>query len=81
MRSKHRFRRRRERQQDDAPPIHEILKIIELLATKPTGLTVPEIVGRIGKPAPRVVRTLAIMQRRQLLRTDGSGLSRRRSYI
>jgi hypothetical protein len=47
------------------------LDIIELLAAHPAGLTVIEIASRLDCPAPEVVRTLALMQRRQWLRTGG----------
>ncbi len=49
------------------------LEILELLASRPDGLTVAEIIARFRKPARHVIRTIAIMQRRRWLRTDVPG--------
>jgi len=54
-------------------PVEHALKILELLASQPAGLTVPEIAASIQRPAPLVIRTIAAMQRRQWLRTDPRG--------
>jgi DNA-binding IclR family transcriptional regulator len=62
--------RRTERRRHDPSALDQALDIIELLASRPAGLTVPEIVGRIRRPAAEVVRTIAIMQHRQWLRAD-----------
>lgn len=49
------------------------MKILELLASRPAGLTVTEIAAHIRRPAPHVIRTIAAMQLRQWLRTDPHG--------
>jgi hypothetical protein len=48
-------------------------EILELLARRPDGLTVLEIVGRFRKPAKDVIRAIAVLQRRGWLRTDARG--------
>ena len=47
-------------------------EILELLARRPDGLTILEIVGRFRTPAKDVIRAIAVMQRRRWLRT-GAG--------
>jgi DNA-binding IclR family transcriptional regulator len=46
------------------------LEIIELLAVHPSGLTIPEIVACLRKPAGEVVRSIALLQRRRWLRPN-----------
>jgi DNA-binding IclR family transcriptional regulator len=60
-------RRRTERRPRDPLPLDKALEIIELLAKHPAGLTVPEIAARLATPAAGVIRTIAILQRRQWL--------------
>jgi hypothetical protein len=60
-------RRRAERRPRDPLPLDEAQEIIELLATRPAGLTVPEIAARMATPASGVIRTIAILQRRRWL--------------
>jgi len=49
------------------------MRILELLVSRPAGLTVTEIAAHIRRPAPHVIRTIAAMQRQQWLRTDPRG--------
>jgi len=49
------------------------MRILELLASRPAGLTVTEITACIRRPASHVIRTIAAMQRQQWLRTDPRG--------
>ena len=47
------------------------LEILKLLAsTMPAGLTVPEIVLQLRRPAADVVSAIAVMQARQWVRTN-----------
>jgi len=48
----------------------ESLEIVELLANSPQGLTIPEIVSCLQKPAGQVVRTIATLQQRRWLRPN-----------
>jgi DNA-binding IclR family transcriptional regulator len=49
----------------------EILKV--LASALPAGLSVHEIVLRLRSPAAEVIRTIAVMQSRQWLRTNPRG--------
>jgi DNA-binding IclR family transcriptional regulator len=50
------------------------LEILKLLASDlPSGLTVPEIILRLRRPAAEVTRAIAVMQSRQWLRTNLQG--------
>ena len=49
------------------------MRILELLASRPAGLTVTEIVVRMRRPASNVIRTIAAMQRQRWLMTDPRG--------
>jgi hypothetical protein len=60
-------RRRAERRPRDPLPLDEAREIIELLATRPAGLTVLEIAARLATPASGVIRTIAILLRRRWL--------------
>jgi DNA-binding IclR family transcriptional regulator len=64
-------RRRNERRRGVALPLDRALDILELLASRPAGLTVIEIAARLDCPATEVVSTIAVMQRRHWLRTNG----------
>jgi DNA-binding IclR family transcriptional regulator len=68
-----RVRRRRTepRRRGHAEPLGRALDILELLASRPEGLTILELAARLDCPATEVVSTIAIMQRRQWLRTNG----------
>jgi DNA-binding IclR family transcriptional regulator len=51
------------------------LEILTILASAmPAGLTIHEIVLRLGRPAAAVIRTIAVMHRRQWLRTNPQGV-------
>ena len=54
-------------------PLEEALQILELLAARPLGLTIPEIVAHFHNPSRHVIRTIALMQQRQWLRTNSHG--------
>jgi DNA-binding IclR family transcriptional regulator len=70
MRRLARTRRRRiERRSRDPLPLDKALEIIELLAKHPEGLTVPDLAAKLGTPAGSVIRTIAVLQRRQWLST------------
>jgi DNA-binding IclR family transcriptional regulator len=71
-------RRRRTQRRPRGPlPLDKALEIIELLATHPAGLTVPEIAARLVTPASGVIRTIAILQRRGWLHAipENEGIS------
>lgn len=72
-RRKRTSRRRPERRQYETLSLDKSLDILELLAAHPGGLTVPEIVARLQRPASPVIRTIAIMQGRHWLWTDERG--------
>jgi len=57
----------------EALSVEHAMRILELLASRPAGLTVTEITACIRRPASHVIRTIAAMQRRQWLRTDPRG--------
>ena len=63
-------RRRTERRTTDALPLELALDILELLSSRPGGLTIFEIAACLQCPVSEVVSTVAVMQRRQWLRTD-----------
>jgi hypothetical protein len=65
-------KRRRENPRVEGLPREQARKVLELLASRPSGLTILEIAARLRSPAVDVIRTLALMQRRQLLKTDSS---------
>lgn len=70
MRKPARTRLRRDPRVRHALPFKRALDILELLVASPAGLTIIEIASRLKFPAEEVVRTIAVMQRRQWLRMD-----------
>ena len=62
-------RRRIERRSRDPLSLDKALEIIELLAKHPEGLTVPDLATKLGSPVASVIRTIAVLQRRQWLGT------------
>jgi DNA-binding IclR family transcriptional regulator len=50
-------------------PIEKALEILELLAARPDGLAVADIIAHFRMPASQVIRTIVVMQQRRWLRT------------
>jgi DNA-binding IclR family transcriptional regulator len=61
-------KRRRERRAPEVISLETALEILELLGTRPAGLTVLEVASRLRCPPAEVISTIGIMQRRQWLR-------------
>ena len=67
-------RKRQARRPQSEPSLELGLEILKILASgPPAGLTVVEIVLLLRSPAAEVIRTIAIMQRRQWLQTNPHG--------
>jgi DNA-binding IclR family transcriptional regulator len=60
-------KRRRARRPSEAISLETALEILELLGTRPAGLTVLEVASLLRHPAAEVISTIGIMQRRQWL--------------
>lgn len=66
--------RRQSGQRHSELSIGTALEVLRLLASSlPAGLTIPEIILRLRRPVPDVIRTIAVMQRRHWVQSTSRG--------